>query len=263
MVAAGTAGLLTAGCATAEGEPIAELGGSVPPSPPTPSPAAPAPAPLPLAGPPPARKVALPSTPITALPGRGRYLALTVDDGASSEVVGAYAKFAKDTGARFTFFVTGQFDAWTDNRAALRPLVESGQVQLGNHTWTHPDLTSLTEQGVADELGRCEKFLKNQYGVSGTPYFRPPFGYRNAAVDKVAADNGYVMPALWDGSLSDSGVVTEKFLVGAARQYFRPQKIVIGHANHAPVTHVYEDFVRIIRKRRLQLVTLNDYFAAP
>lgn len=206
------------------------------------------------------RKVPLPDHPITALPGPGRYLALTVDDGASSEVVGAYAKWAADSGARFTFFVTGQYDAWRDNKKALAPLVESGQIQLGNHSWTHADLTALTAAGVAEELGRCEKLLKNTYGVTGTPYYRPPFGYRNAAVDKVAADLGYTMPTLWDGSLSDSGVVTEKFLIGAARRYFRAQRIVIGHANHEPVTRVYGRFNQIIADRRLQTVTLNDYF---
>lgn len=186
---------------------------------------------------------------------------MTVDDGASSEVVGAYCKWAADSGARFTFFVTGQFDAWRDNKKLLAPLVDSGQVQLGNHTWSHAALTSLSQAGVADELRRCKTFLKNTYGVDGTPYYRPPFGYRNAAVDQVAADLGYTMPTMWDGSLSDSGLVTEKFLIGAARKYFRAQRIVIGHANHDPVTHVYGRFTEIIRNRKLQMVTLDDYFA--
>ena len=47
------------------------------------------------------------------------------------------------------------------------------------------------------------------------------------------------MPTLWDGSIADSGLVTEKFLIGMARKYFRAQRIVIGHANHDPVTQVF------------------------
>lgn len=169
-------------------------------------------------------------------------------------------KFAQDTGARFTFFVTGSFDGWTDHRDELRPLVESGQIQLGNHTWTHPALTELSGKQIADELGRTKRFLKNTYGVDGTPYYRPPFGYRNAAVDAVAADLGYTMPTLWYGSLSDSGLITEKYLVQCARKYFQPQSVVIGHANHDPVTKVYPKLVDIIKRRNLRMVTLDDYF---
>lgn len=257
LLAAGGAAALT-GCATSEGAPTL-VAGSASPQPPTPAASAAA-AGLPLAGPLPATKVPLPTEPLTRLPGKGHYLALTVDDGASSEVVRAYSQWAIDTGARFTFFVTGQYDSWRDNRKILRPLVESGQVQLGNHTWTHADLTSLSAKGIADELRRTQTFLKREYGVDGTPYFRPPFGYRNSAVDKVAADLGYTMPTMWDGSISDSGLVTEQFLISMARKYFRAQRIVIGHANHEPVTHVYGKFADIIRHRRLQMVTLDDYF---
>ncbi len=253
-LAAGTAGALTACAPKDDGASPSEVAYPISPT------LSPPPSRLPLDGPLPSTRIPLPDTPITALPGKGRALALTVDDGASSEVVGAYCEFAKTTGARFTFFVTGQYDSWRENKAALAPLVESGQVQLGNHSWSHADLTSLSARGIADELGRTKRFLRNTYGVDGTPYYRPPFGYRNAQVDKVAADLGYTMPTLWDGSIADSGLVTEKFLIGMARKYFRAQRIVIGHANHDPVTQVFGDFTRIIRRRKLQMVTLNDYF---
>ncbi len=79
----------------------------------------------------------------------------------------------------------------------------------------------------------------------------------------MAADLGYTMPTLWYGSLSDSGLITERYLVQCARKYFRPQTVVIGHANHdPPVTKVYPELVEIIRHRKLRMVTLDDYFAS-
>ncbi|TWS19712.1 polysaccharide deacetylase family protein [Tsukamurella asaccharolytica] len=216
-------------------------------------------------GPPPpgVTRTPIPAAPITRLPGPGRHLALTVDDGADADVVGAYARFAHDTGARLTFFVTGSYDGWTAHRDTLRPLVDSGQVQLGNHTWSHPALTSLSSRGVANELKRTKDFLWQTFGVDGTPYYRPPFGYRNAAVDAAAADLGYTVPTMWQGSLSDSGLITEQYLLDCARKYLREQAIVIGHANHPPVTRVYGQLTEIIRSRNLQLVTLNDVLEAP
>jgi len=197
---------------------------------------------------------------LSKIPGQGDLLALTVDDGVNSEVVRAYTQFAKDTGIRLTFFVNGVYKSWTENLDMLRPLVDSGQIQLGNHTWSHPDLTTLPKDQIAQKIGRNDQFLKKTYGIGAKPFWRPPYGKHNAAVDAVAADFGYTVPTLWSGSLSDSTVITEDYIVQMADKYFTPQSIVLGHLNHQPVTHVYPQLVEIIRDRDLRTVTLNDVF---
>src|ERR1700730_3399201 len=197
---------------------------------------------------------------LTKIPGEGDLLALTVDDGVNSEVVRAYTQFAKDTGIRLTFFVNGIYKSWTENLDLLRPLVDSGQIQLGNHTWSHPDLTTLPKDQIAQQISRNDEFLKKTYGIGAKPYWRPPYAKRNAAVDAVAADLGYSIPTLWSGSLSDSTLIHEDYIVKMADEYFTPQSSVLGHLNHLPVTHVYPQLVDIIRDRDLRTVTLNDVF---
>lgn len=214
-----------------------------------------------LPPPPAANRVALPGDGmLSSLPGEGDLLALTVDDGVNSEVVRAYTQFAKDTGVRLTYFVNGVNDSWTENAELLRPLVESGQIQLANHTWAHPDLTTLSDAEVAEQLTRNGKFLADTYGVDDRPFFRPPYGNHNPQVRAVAADLGYAVTTLWNGSLADSKEVTEEFIRQMADKYFTPQSIVIGHLNHMPVTHVYGTLVDIIRARALRTVTLKDVF---
>lgn len=228
-----------------------------------PNPVAP-PQPKLLPPPGPASRVTLPGGAVLSkLPGNGDLLAWTVDDGVDTDVVRLYTQFAKDTGVRLTYFVTGVFKSWTENAALLRPLVESGQIQLANHTWTHPDLTKLSPKQIADELKSTDVFLRDTYGVDAAPYFRPPYGHHSAVVDAVAADLGYQVPTLWNGDLRDSAVLSEDLIVKMANQYFTPQNIVIGHLNHAPVTRVYGQLVEIIRARRLRTVTLNDVFLRP
>jgi len=200
---------------------------------------------------------------LNKLPGDGNLLALTVDDGVNTDVVRLYTQFAKDTGVRLTYFVNGMYPSWTDNLALLRPLVESGQIQLGNHTWSHPNLTKLPASRVAQQISRNDEFLKTTFGVDARPYLRPPYGRHNSTVDAVAADLGYTAITLWSGSLSDSTVITEDYIVQMARRYFTGQAIVIGHLNHPPVTHVYEQLRDLIRARNLRTVTLNDVFLAP
>jgi len=204
--------------------------------------------------------VPVPTGVITALPGQGSLLALTVDDGTSSEVVAAYTRFCADSGVRLTFFVNGVNSSWTDNAPALRPLVDSGQVLLANHTWSHPDVTTISSSALAEEITRNDRFLRSTYGVAPEPFFRPPYGSHNSRTDGVAADLGHPTITMWEGSLGDSSVVTEEYLVAQARQWFLPQHLVIGHANHAPVTHTYPQLLEIIRERSLRTVTLADVY---
>lgn len=188
-------------------------------------------------------------------------MAWTVDDGVSSHVVGAYAQFAHDSGVRLTFFLNGVNPSWTENAPALRPLVESGQVQLANHTWDHADLTELSASGIAGELQRNGDFIRNTYGVEAAPFYRPPYGYIDRRVSGAASAVGYTAPVLWYGSLADSGLLTPQQIVANATQWFQRQHIVIGHANYDPVTQVYGQLLDIIRQRGLRTVTLRDVFA--
>ncbi|MFD6055608.1 polysaccharide deacetylase family protein [Agromyces sp. NPDC060279] len=205
-------------------------------------------------------RVDAPFEPITGLPGEGTLLAWTADDGTDSAVVAAYAAFAASTGVRLTLFVTGCYDSWAENADALRPLVDAGQVQLANHTWSHPDLTSLDDQGIVDELTRTHDFLGETFGVDARPFFRPPFGYSDDRVIAAAASIGYTTPTLWYGSLADSGLISEQQIVDLAGEWFLPQHIVIGHLNFAPVTKVFPQLHGIVVERGLTTVTLNDVF---
>lgn len=211
--------------------------------------------------PPQLTKVALPGGTLYALPGEGNLLALTVDDGASSEVVAAYTELSRRTGMRLTFFVTKKFPSWAENATAMRPLVESGQLQLGNHTVSHPDLTKLSTGRIQAELSECGEFITSTFGAQAAPYFRPPYGFLDAHVHEAARAVGYTQPVLWYGSLSDSGLITEAQVLQFAQTWFLPQHIVIGHANFDPVTHVFDQLMQLIRDRALQPVTLDDVFA--
>lgn len=228
------------------------------------------PRPMPAAFPMPKRflppgltRVPLPWGSLYDLPGDGNLLALTVDDGASTEVVAAYTRWAQDCGMRLTFFLNGSRPAWTDNAEALRPLVSTGQVQLANHTWSHVDLTSSSDAEIEDELLANDAFIRDTYGVEARPYYRPPFGYIDERVAAVASGVGYGQPVMWYGSLADSGELTDAQLMEFATRWLLPQHIVIGHANFLTVTRHFSELAELIRSRGLVPVTLDDVFLRP
>jgi peptidoglycan-N-acetylglucosamine deacetylase len=190
----------------------------------------------------------------------GGRMALTVDDGTDAAVVGAYAQLCRDTGLRVTFFVNGVNRSWTEHAPALRALHDAGQIFLANHTWSHPDLTKLSPAAVTDQVRRNEQFLSSTFGTLGRPFLRPPFGARNAAVIAQLADLGYPAVTMWEGSIGDATAEKIPKLLGLAAEWFRPGRIVIGHANHPGVTTVYDQLIELIHSRGIQPVHLGDVF---
>ena len=268
-------GFLAAGAAGAIGAALslsgcAETGSAVrgpqheafQPRPPQPQSVALTPAPADLQHPIDVDKVNVSGT-IGELPGDGNLMAWTVDDGTNADVIAGYAAFAARTNTRLTFFLNGRYGAWDASADTIRPLVDSGQIQLGNHTWSHPDLTKLSDDGIIVELQRNHDYIFETWGVDARPFFRPPFGYHDARVDAAAASIGYTVPTMWYGTLGDSGNLSGPEIVALAEQWFLPQRIVIGHLNFAPVVGVLDQLGDIIRKRGLRTVTLNDVFRNP
>ncbi|MGR0318442.1 polysaccharide deacetylase family protein [Agromyces sp. ZXT2-3] len=208
-------------------------------------------------------RVAVPAGALTELPSdAGPVMAWTVDDGTDSSVVGAYTAFAAARGIRLTYFVNGTYPSWDENADAIRPLVERGQIQLANHTWSHPDLTTLSDAEIQWQLQHNHDYLQTVYGVDARPFFRPPYGLHDARVDAAAAEVGYTVPTLWYGSLGDSGAIPEQQIVDLADEWFAAGRIVIGHLNHDPVTRVFPRLEQFLDERGLQTVTLNDVFTS-
>jgi peptidoglycan/xylan/chitin deacetylase (PgdA/CDA1 family) len=246
--------LALAGCSSHAADPVAST-----------SPALPTARVAPTSPPAPVRLVKHqpPRGTIDALPIGTRGIAWTVDDGIDSAVVEAYARFAALTGTRLTFFLNGVNRSWTEHADLLRPLVRTGQVQLGNHTWNHPALTALSDSAIEEQLQRNHEFIASTYGVDARPYYRPPFGYHDRRVDAAAARVGYTTPVLWYGTLADSGALSANRIVANGRRWFLPAHLVIGHANHPGTIGALPRLHRILEQRGLPTYTLDDVFTKP
>ena len=198
--------------------------------------------------------------PQTGLPGEGKYIAWTVDDGADPEVVRAYAEFAHRTGTRLTFFINGQYPSFEQHRELLLPLVKSGQLQIANHTYSHAALTSLTDEQIVHELTRNDEEIMRLFGVSSKPYFRPPYGYYDARVLAAAASCGFTRPVLWYGSLADSSNISSAEVYAYAEKYALAQHILIGHLNYRGVVSELDRIRSLLDQRGLTTVTIRDYY---
>jgi peptidoglycan/xylan/chitin deacetylase (PgdA/CDA1 family) len=192
---------------------------------------------------------------------RTNAIALTIDDGYCEECVAAYVTFVERTGIHLTFSPNGRFGPiWERHAPTLVPLIEAQQVQIANHSWSHRNMVQLGDRAIEDDIERNEDWIQRTFGITARPWFRPPYGAHNRRTDEVAGALGYTQILLWNGSFGDSTLLTPQQLLGLARRDLRPGTILLGHANHPTVTHLFDEIMAIIEDRGLQPVTLDAMF---
>jgi peptidoglycan-N-acetylglucosamine deacetylase len=221
--------------------------------------ASPAPSPVPIPTPAPGTSQVFFNGPLAAV--AARQVAITIDDGYCAECAQAYAALAHATGIHITFNPNGCYSQiWNPLAATLKPLVEAGQVQIGNHTFNHPDLTQLSDAEVTAQLEQNDAWIQQTYGITARPWWRPPYGYHDARTDELAASIGFTNVLMWNGSYGDSTLLKPNELLYLAREYFHPGVIMLGHANHPTVTQLFPQIAGILANRGLHPVTLDEMF---
>ena len=143
--------------------------------------------------------------------GTAGYVALTYDDGPDPGSTTDLLAALRAAGARATFFNIGAHQRKTPE--LVRAQVTAG-MWIGNHSWSHPRLTSLDRTAVADELTRVQVLTRRLTGHSPL-LFRPPYGETNAEVRRVAAELG-MAEVLWTVDTEDWNGASTAGIVAAA-----------------------------------------------
>ena len=87
------------------------------------------------------------------------------------------------------FFVVGNFIS--DHPDLLRKMIQAGHT-IGNHTMTHPDMSSISStQGFQKELQDVEELYQSTTGSSMPKYYRPPRGIYSPVNLSMAKELGY------------------------------------------------------------------------
>jgi peptidoglycan/xylan/chitin deacetylase (PgdA/CDA1 family) len=120
-------------------------------------------------------------------------IALSFDDGPNPPYTSQVLDVLSSYHVQATFFVIGI-------RVTYYPdLVRQGYEQgnaIGNHTWTHPELTRLSADDVFSQLQQTSNEIKSVIGSAPT-VFRPPYEEYNASVQSIAASLG-LSTVLWN-----------------------------------------------------------------
>ncbi len=122
---------------------------------------------------------------------------LTFDDG-PSVYTSQILSVLRQKGVAATFFVLGQNAAQHPSTVQQEHADGRG---IGDHSWDHSDLTTLSPDQVRSELLSTADEIANLTGTRPT-LWRPPYGYFNDTVTQIASSLGLSM-RLWDVNPED------------------------------------------------------------
>lgn len=133
-------------------------------------------------------------------------------------------------GITTTFFLAGY---WVDKYPDYVVKIAEAGHEIGNHSYSHPHMNALSEQGIAYELRKNGDLIKDLTGQR-TTLFRPPFGEYNNQVITVASSLGY-HTIQWSVDSLDWKDLSSNQIYDRVMSQVKPGSIVLFH-NAAPGT---------------------------
>jgi peptidoglycan-N-acetylglucosamine deacetylase len=199
----------------------------------------------------------------SVLPGAPRSVALTFDAGANADAVASIRETLTSTGVPATFFLTGRWvTAYPGHAASL-----GGSYTIGNHSQRHLDLTRETDEVVVAEITDAEEVIAAATTTDPHPWFRFPYGARDARTLAIAADLGYrsvrwtVDTLGWQGT---TGGMSADRVVQRVMDALQPGAIVLMHVGSHPTdgstldADALPEMIERIRAAGYGFVTLDD-----
>jgi peptidoglycan-N-acetylglucosamine deacetylase len=188
----------------------------------------------------------MPASPIVpkyAAAGR-RTVFLTFDDGPHPRNTPRVLNTLAAHGIKAAFFMIGGNCKQHPNIVAE---VAAAGHRIGNHTYTHPDLTRRSESRIRSEIRRTETLIERY--VHGQKLLRPPYGSHNGLVDRVIAELGYRI-VLWNVDTVDWSrkyQPTRWIQHGIDQIRARSRSVVLNHDIQRTTANNLDTFIRRIK----------------
>ncbi len=184
--------------------------------------------------------------------GTKKYAALTFDDGPSATTP-ALVKYLKEEGIPATFFDVGKNAQ--DDIAGLK--LHAAYGPIGNHSWDHSDLTTLSPEDVKAQLNDTQDVFKTQVGQDNK-FMRPPYGARNPQSEKITRKLGFA-EMLWSADSQDGLAKPWPVVAQNAVDGLGPGSVILFHDGPAATLEALKrKIVPAIRKSGLTMVTLPE-----
>lgn len=171
---------------------------------------------------------------------------LTFDDYASADQAERLIDVLAKHGVRAMFFFQG--DWATEHPELIARFGQAGHL-IGNHTFTHANLRTLTDAQVEQEINR---------EPVAQPWFRPPYGSYDSRVRAIAKRNGYVI-CYWTIDSQDwAGHATPQSILDRVIPRLHKGAVILLHAHIEATITALPQLIEQIERHNYKLDSFND-----
>jgi len=169
----------------------------------------------------------------------------------------ARCRILKQRNIKVTFFMIGP-NVVAHPEIARRALAEGHEI--GNHSWTHPPLSKLSDQRVTEEITKTQEAIKNATGFTPT-ILRPPYGAITKRQRQWIENQFGLSVILWsvdplDWKRPGASVITQRILSGA-----QSGAIILSHDIHQQTVDAMPATLDALLAKGYKFVTVSELIA--
>ncbi|MGT2832793.1 polysaccharide deacetylase family protein [Streptococcus halotolerans] len=177
-------------------------------------------------------------------------VALTFDDGPNPATTPKVVDILKRYNAKATFFTIGQKIAGQEE--LLKKMVDQGN-EIGNHTWTHPNLTTLSGEAVKQEINDTNAAIEKAIKQKPT-LMRPPYGATNTMVQSAAG----MKEVMWTVDTLDWQSHSTPAIMKKVQEQLKPGGIILMHDIHQTSVDALPSVLEYLKSQGYEVVTVSE-----
>lgn len=186
-----------------------------------------------------------------------KVVAMTFDDGPNPIYTLKVLDLFREVSGKATFFMIGRH--MVEYPEIVEAVITQGH-EIGNHTYSHANLTFLNESDCLQEIQQTDKIITNLTGMKAT-VFRPPYLDYNHGVVLLVKRLGYRMIGALNTDALDWEQPGVDYIIEKTRSHISSGSILLFHDGFGDRSQTIEAVKILISELCLQgyqLVTVSD-----
>jgi polysaccharide deacetylase family sporulation protein PdaB len=187
--------------------------------------------------------------PVYSVETEEKTVAISFDAAWGADKTAEIINILNEYNVKATFFLVG---FWTDKYADMVKLIDDNGMEIGTHSNTHPDMTTLSAETMKSELESSISLITNITGKE-VKLFRAPYGaYNNTLID--TASSLGLTTIQWDVDTLDWKGISGEEICTRVLKYVKNGSIILCHNNS---DHILEALPLILDRLQKQGYTIG------
>lgn len=168
-----------------------------------------------------------------------------------NEYIPSMLETLKKHNVKATFFLEGR---WVKKYPDLAKMILEEGHEIGNHSYSHPNLEASTEGRIKQELKKTNEMIKATLGIEPT-WFAPPSGSYRDAVVRIAAEMkmGTIM---WTVDTVDWKKPPPQVIVSRINQKVHPGAMILMHPT-ASASSALEPMIKTLLEKEYRIANVS------